>query len=195
MPTEPAPLDRRQRNRIRWILASLIGLVAAGVFLNRWIAGPAEWGGVDGMLTEDELARELDKGEPFATGANFSVQKFPDNCTLSVELGKEAVVGVSSDKERILTLFFSSLVEDLSGAEALTLQFGDEAPLTLRVARGVTIVNVPVLFLDIPSGLGRQWRAADTLTVANGDKPIGTFAMGEAKTKAPDVLAECVNSL
>ena len=42
---------------------------------------------------------------------------------------------------------------------------------------------------------GRLWREAGTLSAAADGVPVGSFAMGEAQTKAPDVLADCVNTL
>jgi hypothetical protein len=139
-------------------------------------------------------AADMPGGETFAVGDNYAVQKFADNCTLTADLG-DAVIGVSRDRERILSLFFSSRLQDLSTAQALTLTFGAEPPLTLAVARVVSVSGAPVAMLDIPSGIGRMWRGAATLTVANGSALVGSFAMGEAQTEGPDVLQECVSGL
>jgi hypothetical protein len=146
------------------------------------------------LLTLPAWAAEMNAGETFAVGDNYAVQKFADNCTLSADLG-DAVIGVSRDKEKILSLFFSSRLHDLSTAQTLTLAFGGEPPLTLPVARIVTVSGAPVVMLDIPSGIGRLWRGAATLGVASEGVPLGAFAMGEAQTEAPDVLQACVDSL
>ena len=185
------------RNLFWWIIAGTVGLIVAALAADRWLFAPQQWSGTDGIVTEEELAGEMSQVEMFATGANFTVQKFPvqDNCTLSVELGKEAIVGMSRNKAEVLSFFFSSLAKDITAARTLTVQFGTEAPWTLQVTRVVTVVNIPVLLLEVPTDLEREWRQSGALTVGAAGKPVGRFETGEAQTKGPDTLAACANSL
>lgn len=195
---ERLPLPHhRTRQLVWWMAASAIGLAAAAVLLYSWVPGPQPSSGTDNLITAEDVASGMAKSEPVASGANFTVQRFAaqNNCTLSVEFPQQAVVGMSRSRTEVLVFFLASLTEEISSAERATVQFAEAEPQTLRVARVVTVVNVPVLYLEVPPDLERQWREAEWITLAADGKPLGRFEMGEARTKGLDALLACADSL
>jgi hypothetical protein len=192
-----APPPWRSRLTIWWIAASVIGFAAAAFLLYRWVLEPRQWAGADQLVTAVEVPAELAQGEVVADGANFTVQRFPaqNNCTLSVEFARRAVIGMTRSKTEVLVLFLASLVEDISAAKRATVQFADEARWTLAVRRVVTIVNVPVLYLEVPADLDQHWRQAPWVTLGTDGKSLGRFDMDEAQTSGLDALLDCANTL
>lgn len=187
----------RRSHLLWWLLAGVVLLAAAAFAADRWLLRePAKPMIPDATVTEAELAAQSDDITLTAAGSNYTVQRFKsENCTLSVQIGEEAVFGVSRSKDATLSFFFSSLVQDLSAARALDVQFGTAAPMTLLVLGRLNIAGAPVLLLEVPADIDRLWAATESLTVSDGDTPIGRFALGEAQTKAPAMLADCVSKL